>query len=196
MRQFADVFAHVKDWMSDPLGVTIFAPSFNEFVTSRKPIAARVFNNVNKYIKAVGMSDSDPDRFSLFVDGYGAHRGRTLEPSLEDGGRYWDLFSSCARVTRFIAHPSTWTLPRARAEANCEVSGEPCCDFAPDQLFSPVWSIERHPSDWVPVHLADTNWTAADTILTNERSELDSYLLSAPVRACKPLALIGWPDNL
>ena len=99
MRQFADVFDSLRQnaqLCDGPLGCTVFTPSFNEFTVDATPIGDSPMGSVaNKYVKAIGISDDDPDRFSIFVDGYGAGRSRTLEPSVDDKGRQWAIYSSC-----------------------------------------------------------------------------------------------------
>ena len=124
----------------------------------------------------MGINDDDPDRFSIFVDGYGADRSRTLEPSVDDKGRQWAIYSSCVRVARLIAHQSIWNIHEERSSdsaSNCGVSGEMCCEFAPDQLFAPVYSLESHLIGWNVKGQVDTAWNASDILLSNSRQERD-----------------------
>jgi hypothetical protein len=180
MRQFADVFDSLRQnaqLCDGPLGCTVFTPSFNEFTVDATPIDDSPMGSVaNKYVNAIGISDDDPDRFSIFVDGYGAGRSRTLEPSVDDKGRQWAIYSSCVRVARLIAHESIWHIHEHHSSdsaSNCGVSGEICCEVAPDQLFAPVYSLESHSIGWNAEGQVDTAWNASDTLHSNSRHERD-----------------------
>ena len=90
---------------------------------------------------------------SLWVDMYGDGITRDLEPTVEDGGRIWELFQSCMRVFRSKA-PS------------CSNKTEACCmrgDDDPESNWVNVWSLAK--ADGTDMLL---------TIDPNERRQLTS----------------------
>jgi len=105
-KQWYDILAD-----TEATGV-IFAPSWNEFgsrackwlsspkvpkrvvLTSASLISSRITDNLsaktgatNPAFYAAGAAPDDPNRYVLFEDGYAAQRSRSIEPSVEDGGR-------------------------------------------------------------------------------------------------------------
>lgn len=127
-KQFYDVF-------SDPNPTDVlFAPSWNEFAANAHEMPT--WDITNPLFVASGASTTDPDRYTIFFDGMTSERSRTIEPSLEDGGYYYETFASCMRVYRLQAF-----LGLVGDGLGCEVAGEECCTIHADELFVSVWSF-------------------------------------------------------
>ena len=91
----------------------------------------------NPAFAAAGAHPDDPDRFTIWLDGYTSERSRTIEPSRSDGGRYYELFASCMRVYRLQA-----ALGLVSSGLGCEVAGEDCCAVTEDEVFARVHSLD------------------------------------------------------
>lgn len=151
----------------------IFAPSWNEFDVGALDMAGWDISNPHFY--SVGLDSADPDRYTWFLDGWGAERSRTIEPSVVDGGYYYDLFASCTRVYRVQT-----AMGLAGA---CVVSGEECCSVHANQVFSRIWSLSRASGAAAEV---------ADTLLTNDDEERAALLASgAWVENAAPFAMLA-----
>jgi hypothetical protein len=128
-KQFWDIFA-------DPNPTDLlFAPSWSEFAAGPNPMKQWDMTNPNFY--AAGVHPDDPDRHTIWLDGYTSERSRTIEPSMSDGGRYYELFASCMRVYRLQA-----TLGLVSNGLGCEVAGEDCCAVTEDEVFTRVYSLD------------------------------------------------------
>jgi hypothetical protein len=73
----------------------------------------------NPVFAAAGARYNDPDRHTIWLDGFTSERSRTIEPSVQDGGRYYELFASCMRVYRLQA-----ALGIVSNGTGCDVDGD------------------------------------------------------------------------
>ena len=108
----------------------LFVSSYNEFITGPRQDA---FGGKDKhpYVTSVGL-EWDPDRYSGWVDTYGAFRSRNIEPTEEYGDLFYDILSSCFRVA---------ALNAATNKTGCNVQGEDCCKITTSVLYKPIWSL-------------------------------------------------------
>ena len=125
-----------------------FISSYNEFLTGPRQDA---FGGKDKhpYVTSVGL-EWDPDRYSGWVDTYGAFRSRNIEPTEEYGDLFYDILSSCFRVV---------ALNAAANKTGCNVQGEDCCNITTSQLYKPIWSlstIESTPANKIDYLLTDS----------------------------------------
>ena len=116
-----------------------FVSSYNEFITGPRQDA---FGGQDKrpWVTSVGL-EWDPDRYSGWVDTYGAFRSRNIEPTEEYGDLFYDIMSSCFRVLSLNAFGN---------KAGCNVKSEQCCDVESSRQYKPIWSlstVESTPSN-------------------------------------------------
>ena len=163
-KQWYDVFAD-----PEPTDL-IFVPSFNEFGSRAYSLPGLVGTN-NPAFFSSGLSDDDPDRFVLFEDGFGAQRSRSIEPSVEDGGRIYETFASCVRVYRLQA-----ALGIVSNGTGCNVVGEECCTVREDESFVHAWSLDSSSSSSLPL----------DSLITSDRTELVTLLSKGWSQVCVP----------
>jgi hypothetical protein len=160
----------------------IFAPSFNEFVILPQNLTAAVDYATNTYLQAAGAAFDDPQRRTLLVDGYGADRSRTLEPSTADGGAYLELFASCVRVARLLAHvgahddglhrrSSAGLFSTLLATGQCAVVNETCCQAPAAQDLVSVWSFQSPASAGGPAEVGASRLTADRTQVARLRKD-------------------------
>ena len=149
----------------------IFAPSWNEFGSRAYSLPALVGAN-NPAFYAAGAAADDPDRFVLFEDGYGAQRSRSIEPSVEDGGRIYETFASCVRVYRLQA-----ALGLVSNGTGCDVAGEECCVTRDDERFVHAWSLDLPGAAGAP---------PVDSLLTADAAELRALRAAGWVEVCVP----------
>ena len=130
-----------------------FLSSYNEFITGPRQDA---FGGRDKhpYVTSVGL-EWDPDRYSGWVDTYGAFRSRNIEPTEEYGDLFYDILSSCFRVV---------ALNAAANKTGCNVQGEDCCNISTSQLYKPIWSLST---------VNSTPENKIDYLLTDNKSERD-----------------------
>ena len=164
-----------KQWW-DVLGdaeptALIFSPSWNEFGSRAYPLAAD-FNVTNPAFYAAGAAPDDPHRAVLCEDGYGAARSRTIEPSVEDGGRYYEAFASCVRVYRLQAY-----LGIVSNGTGCSVAGEDCCELRDDERFVRAWSLDFYGSG---------GGVPSDSLLTSDARERAALAEGGWVEVCVP----------
>ena len=165
-----------KQWwdvLADPEKTDlIFAPSWNELGSKAYSLPGVVGAN-NPAFYSAGASPDDPDRFVLFEDGFGAARSRSIEPTVEDGGRVFETFASCVRVYRLQA-----ALGIVSNGTGCDVAGEECCDLRGDEQFVHAWSLDFPGSGGAP--------GAADSLITADRGELRELLGAGWTQVCVP----------
>jgi len=149
----------------------IFAPSWNEFGSRAYSLPGLVGAN-NPAFYASGAAADDPDRFVLFEDGYGSQRSRSIEPSVEDGGRFYEAFASCVRVYRLQA-----ALGIVSDGLGCDVAGEECCTLRDDENFVHAWSLDKKSVD---------GGAPTDSLLTSDSTELHTLLGSGWMQVCVP----------
>ena len=114
--------------------------------------------------------ETDPFRAELWVDMYGDAISRDLEPTVEDGGAMWSLFSSCMRV--FKGGVKSCAGPPASKEA--------CCAAAPEASWNNVWSLALGT-------VRNGSIDATDMLLTHLESEKDALVQSgAWTEVCAP----------
>lgn len=166
-----------KQWwdvLADPEPTDfLFAPSWNEFGAKAYNLSSRVGTN-NPAFFASGANSNDPDRFVLFEDGYGAQRSRSIEPSKEDGGYYYETFASCVRVYRLQA-----ALGIISNGTGCDVAGEDCCTVHENESFVHSWSLDFLAGD-------GTNNHTIDSILTSSSEEFTALKDTGWVEICVP----------
>ena len=107
-----------------------FVSSFNEFITG--PLR-NAWGGPDKlpWAMSVGL-EWDPDRYSGWVDTFGAYRSRDIEPTEDYGDLFYNIMSSCFRVS---------ALNAASNRAGCNVEGEECCDIDKSRQYKPIWSL-------------------------------------------------------
>jgi hypothetical protein len=150
-KQFYDIF-------SDPLPTDIlFAPSWNEFAANAHEMPT--WDITNSLFVASGANIDDLDKHSIWFDGMTSERSRTIEPSIEDGGYYYDTFASCMRVYRLQAY-----LGVQSDGLGCDIAEEECCVIHADELFVPVWSF----------FFNDPSSLQKDYFLTSDVNDADS----------------------
>lgn len=180
-KQFADVFADAT-----PTDL-LFAPSWNEFASDGHPMAT--WDMTNPLFYASGADATDPDRYTIVLDDFTSERSRTVEPSKQDGGYYYELFASCMRVYRLQA-----ALGIVSAGASCDVAGEECCVVHADEHFVTVWSFEEayHTGDSMLTSDADE----ARAIAARGWRELCAPVIDncVPTAACHNESLV-WPGG-
>ena len=180
----------------------IFAPSWNEFAADAHPMAT--WDMDNPFFYASGAQPDDPQRSVLIYDGFTSERSRTIEPSVVDGGYYYELFASCLRVYRLqVRHPTTqgyphpspslypWVplqphpLPMGPPQASlgivsngtgCDVAGEECCTLRADESFVRVHSLELPGGPEGP----------QDALLTPDPVEAAALVAQGWTRLCAP----------
>ena len=88
----------------------------------------------------MGMSPSDKEGGSLWVDMLGTDVSRDLQPSVEGGTLYWDLLSSCLRVFALAANGSA---PGGCADSSNSPSlmAEACCRKNSSADYATVYSL-------------------------------------------------------
>jgi len=151
-KQFQDVFANPLD--------NIFLPSWNEFNIG--PMEFTQWDISDPYFHSMG-AEGDPEGYAFFLDGYGAYRSRTIEPSVQDNGRYYKLLQSCLRVARVL---------RIWEGANC-TSTEECCQYEQDEYFTNVWSVSMK--------------NGSDTLLSTDKQEVANLTSSGNwIEMCNP----------
>jgi hypothetical protein len=158
-KQFWDVLA-------DPNATDfLFSPSWNEFVANAVNLTVL---GTNPFFAMLGARRDDVSRASLFVDSFAAEHSRTLEPSVSDGGHYFELLASCMRVYRLQR-----ALGVVSNGTGCSVAGEECCAQRADESFTLVYSF-------------DAPWRApgrgGDAVATSDAAEARS------------LAAAGWRE--
>jgi hypothetical protein len=174
--QFSDVFA-------DPSSAdgSVFLPSFNEYQIGAHP---SWFPQPN-YLSPMGL-ERDAHRNVIFIDGFGAHRSRTIEPTVDDGGRTMSVLASCFRVMALVRRLGVAAVGSASGNgtgplAFCGVQGEPCCGRDDDEYMSSVWSFTRQ--------------DMSATRLTANRTEAGLLRAAASEwrEQCNPFT--AWPDG-
>lgn len=101
---------------------------------------------------------ADPQRDLVWVDAYAADFNRNLEPTVEGGGRVWEVLTAC--------------LALYRANRTCEgaANDDTCCTRADKEVFAAVWSLALGPD--------------ADRLLTASEAERNSFLAAGWREAC------------
>lgn len=147
-------------------------------LTSASLISSRITDNLsaktgatNPAFYAAGAAPDDPNRYVLFEDGYAAQRSRSIEPSVEDGGRNYETFASCVRVYRLQA-----ALGIVSDGTSCDVAGEECCIITEDEHFSHVWSLD----------FPENATSVMDSLLTADPVELRYLSSRGWVSVCVP----------
>jgi len=131
--------------------------TFNEHIAQPQP------NNFAPWVKSMGL-ENDTWASRLWVDMLGDGITRDLEPTVQDGGKYWKLFQSCMRV--FHSGAST-----------CNNATEPCC----------MRGKEDPASTWNSVYSLNLNSTG-DNLLTIDVDEVRVLLKSQGwTQVCQPL---------
>ena len=97
--EFATAFEQAVDY--------IFLPSWNEYVVTWQRMP---WDISSPYLDAIGLKLNDTFRNSIFVDGWGEAKSRTLEPSKQDNGLYLEVLSSCIRVARLAEAGVDWRV--------------------------------------------------------------------------------------
>ena len=127
--------------------------SFYEFITG--PMR-NVWGGPDKLLwgTSVGL-EWDPDRYRGWVDTYGAYRSRDIEPTEEYGDLFYEIMSSCFRVS---------ALNSAKGTVDYNVKGEECCDLEKSRQYKPVWSLQT-------LNLSGVVESGIDFLLTDNEDE-------------------------
>lgn len=163
-----------KQWwdvLADPSPTDyLFMPSWNEFISFDANMSG--WDMTNPYFYSLGAKSDDPDRYNLWMDGLGSERGRTIEPSLQDGGHYYTLLASCMRVYRLQGY-----LGVVSNGSGCDVEGEECCTVQDNERFTLVWSFDSPDR---------AKSTTPDAVLTSDLSEVASFTAAGWTQLCNP----------
>ena len=100
----------------------------------------------------------DPQRDLVWVDAYAAEFNRNLEPTVEGGGRVWEVLTACV------------ALYRAGRTCAGAAADDACCTRADKEVFASVWALRLG---------AD-----ADRLLTASRAERDARVAAGWAEAC------------
>jgi hypothetical protein len=119
------------------------------------------YDGGQEWVKSMGVED-DALAGKLWVDMFGDGLTRDLEPTVEDGGRMWDLFSSCMRVFKSGA-----------ARCSASNSNEQCCMFGKLDPYS----------EWKGVYSLHLN-DIEDQLLTTDASERAALKKSGWAEVC------------
>jgi hypothetical protein len=166
-KQFWDIFA-------DPEPTDyLFMPSWNEFAVGNTNMSG--WDMKNPYFYSLGAHPDDPDRYNLFLDGMGSERSRTIEPSVQDGGYYYNLLASCMRVYRLQA-----ALGIIGDGLGCAIQGEECCTINDNQRFTLVWSMDSP---------GRNTSTTPDTLLSSVSSEVQTLAAAGWDQVCAPWSM-------
>ena len=162
--QFATALKQMPD--------NFFVSSYNEFITGPQHNA---FGGPDKWpwITSVGL-EYDPDRYSGWVDTFGAYRSRNIEPTEEYGDLFYSIMSSCFRIL---------SLNAAANKTGCNVMGEECCDVDNSRQYKPIWSLRT--VDSVPLN-------KTDFLLTDSESERDQK--TGPLGGYREICAAIGPD--
>jgi len=132
--------------------------TFNEHVAQPQQ------NPFPNWVESMGLEQNESSWDSkLWVDMYGDGITRDLEPSVQDGGKYWKLFESCMRVFR-------------SGVATCSNSSEACCvrgNGDPGSTWNAVYSL--------------TLGTGTDNLLTIDTNEVKVLLAQGWKQVCQPV---------
>jgi hypothetical protein len=135
------------------------------------------YSGKQDWVKSMGVED-DPMAGKLWVDMFGDGLTRDLEPTVQDGGRMWDLFSSCMRVFNSGA-----------ARCSTSNSNEQCCMFGkldPYSEWNGVYSL----------HLGGTE----DQLLTTDAAERASLKKGGWTEVCSAAGgaaqFCFWKDDI
>jgi len=162
----------------------------------------------NPFFYASGAAATDPNRSTIWLDGFSMDGSRTIEPSVEDGGYYYELFASCVRVYRLQA-----ALGNVGDGTGCAVAGEECCVLRADEDFVRVWSLQLPPAataaaaaehasslppDVTSSSVGNVRVAAADSLLTSDPAELAALLAVGWTQLCAPWgdAVNGMPTGV
>ena len=137
--------------------------SFNEHTGGRVALAAGGAGGEPRVAFNMGLP-GDPQRGDVWVDSYAAEFTRNLEPTVEGGGRVWEVLVACVRLYR--------------AGATCASAGvapsDACCSRADKEVFASVWSLSLRGGD--------------DAALTASRAERAALLAAGWAEVCAPVA--------
>lgn len=127
----------------------IFMSSFNEYLAQPQPNPYS-----NPLAVAMGLPN-DTERQELWVDTYGWHIGRDIEPSVQGGDTVMRIMDSCMRVMQALAWAQGNGLARPSqvpgTTAACPVAGEMCCEVDPTRdLWNDVWSFHDPGGAYMP----------------------------------------------
>ena len=137
----------------------VLLSSFNEHTGGRQVLPGEA----SKVAYNMGLP-ADPQRDLVWVDAYAAEFTRNLEPTVEGGGRVWEVLVAC--------------LALYRARATCASAGvapdDACCSRADKEVFTSVWSLALRGGD--------------DRALTASRAERAALLEAGWSEVCAPIA--------
>jgi hypothetical protein len=132
--------------------------SFNEHTGGRVQLAGgpRVALNMGL--------PGDPQRSLVWVDSFAAEFTRNLEPTVEGGGRVWEVLVACVKLYK--------------AGATCASAGvapnDACCSRADKEVFASIWSLSLQGRD--------------DHVLTALRAERAALTAAGWAEVCAPIA--------
>ena len=119
----------------------LFMSSFNEHIGGRQAPAFQSEIAFN-----MGLP-KDPQRRNVWVDTYGCEFSRDIEPTVEGGGRVWDVAASCVGMYK--------------RGLTCEMTpNTPCCSLPDKNVYANAWSLV----------------SAQDALVTNNAVEKDKLV--------------------
>ena len=101
----------------------LFVSSFNEHIGGRQAPASQANIAFN-----MGLP-TDPQRRSVWVDTYASEFSRDIEPTVEGGGRLWEVARACVRLYK-----------ENKTCAGLETTN-PCCTRTDKEIFNNIWSL-------------------------------------------------------
>jgi len=144
----------------------LLVSSFNEHTGGRVELSA---GGAAQPLVAFNMGlPRDAQRGLVWVDAYAAEFTRNLEPTVEGGGRVWDVLVACVALYRRGA--TCASAPPADA----------CCSRADKEVFRSVWSLALPGG-------GGGGAPARDHMLAGSRAERDARLAAGWAEVCAPL---------
>ena len=122
----------------------LFMSSFNEHIGGRQRPAFTSETAFN-----MGLP-KDPQSKNVWVDTYGCEFSRDIEPTVEGGGRVWEVAVSCVGLYK----------QGLTCKSNPESA---CCTISDKAVFANAWSLEQSPQ-------------LGDALVTNNREERDKLV--------------------
>ncbi len=179
----------------------IFMSSFNEFIAQPQP---------NSFPQPHGVSmglEWDPARVDLWVDSFGCHLSRDIEPSVQCGNATYEMMLSCVRtmtLANYLLSPTTLRLQKrngndtdhhdaiARQVAMVQalVVNEACA--ARTGTFLNVWSLVRTDKN---DYLITTSATELNVLLNSQQWNEICNGFAGPTQYCVDQTVLTESDG-
>lgn len=118
----------------------------------------------------------DAQRELVWVDAYAAEFTRNLEPTVEGGGRVWEVLVACV------------ALYKRGATCVGAPPGDACCSRDDKEVFRSVWSLVLPSSGSSPSGSGAPPTPPRDHMLAGSRAERDALLTAGWVEVCSPIS--------